>query len=395
MKSALATVFVFLTLLTPAVRAAEVSGHLKSLNQYQQGSFLNQEDVRFSAESIRLDLHSSGQRAVPALELSVEQFLLYQHPQQSIKLPDRDNNRIVDLAWDFRSGQIVSGQTQLDRLNLQWQWDDKSVTVGRQAVGFGRISLFSPLDVIAPFSPTAIDTEVRPGIDALRIQYFFDIVGELGTTLVFGDSVDKGSVLASLVLNQGEKDWLIIGGYLRDRLMLGAGLAGQIGGLGLTAEWASYQSSNTGSLQGDVHEDFTLFGIELEYRLPIDLAVQLQYLYNGAGSKSPSGYPRIAESAPYQEGMSYLYGRHYLLSGLTSNLTPLIDLSTLVIINLKDHSWLFRPVVVLSLANNAELDIFWDVLTGEGTHEEMGLPVPGSEFGSGGESGGFFLKFYF
>ncbi|MDT8420278.1 MAG: hypothetical protein RQ754_07590 [Desulfuromonadales bacterium] len=395
MKSALGMFFFLLALWVPAAHALEVTGHLKSLNQYQQGSVLDQEDVRFSAESLRVDVQTTGPRTGPALELSVEQSLLYQHPRHSISLPQRDNNRIDDLAWTFRSGQTLSGQVQVDRLKLQWQWADKSVTVGRQAVGFGRISLLSPLDVIAPFPPTAIDNEVRPGIDALRTQYFFDIAGELGTILVFGRSEERSSALATMVLNHQETDWLFIGGSLRDRLMLGAGLAGQIGGLGLKSEWVGYQSRNTESPHADLRKTFSLFGIEFEYRFPLDLVVQMQYLFNGTGSKVPSDYLRVAESAPYREGMSYLYGRHYLLAGLARQITPLVDLSSLVIINLKDHSWLFRPVVAVSLANNAQLDIFWNFMAGKRIREDAGQLVPGSEFGSGAESGGVFLKFYF
>ena len=123
--------------------------------------------------------------------------------------------------------------------------------------------------------------------------------------------------------------------------------------------------------------------------------MQLQYLYNGPGSNNPIEYPIVAQSAPLTEGLSYLYGKHYLLSGLSRNLTPLVRLSGLVIVNLKDDSWQFRPMVGVSIADNVSLDVFWSFYHGKKPMLHAGQPVTQSEFGSISDSGGLFLKIYF
>ncbi len=45
-----------------------------------------------------------------------------------------------------------------------------TITLGRQPVSFGRAKLWSPMDLVAPFALTEVDTEYRPGADAVRID---------------------------------------------------------------------------------------------------------------------------------------------------------------------------------------------------------------------------------
>lgn len=388
--------FLILCFLPPRLcTATDLNGHFKSLNIYQQTTSAQGQDVWLSADSLRLDLSGKLKLLASAWQISLDQLFLYQDPRDSLPLPVTGRNRIEELAWDGNSGHALSWQLQIDRLSLQWDWDATVLTVGRQAVGFGRISLFSPLDIIAPFAPTELDSEVRPGVDALRVRQYFDIVGEAGATLVVGEKQAMNSALGDLTLNAGKIDFLLIGGRLRDRSMIGFGMSGQLGGLGVKGEWAGYNGSEVGRLGGDLHEKFSIAGFEFEYRFPIDLILQLQYLYNGPGSDNPVEYPLVAQSASIQEGLTYLYGKHYLLSGLSRDLTPLVRLFGLAILNLKDDSWLFRPLIEVSLMDNISLDIFWNFYQGDEPHLVAGQLLPRSEFGSVEDSGGFLLKMYF
>jgi hypothetical protein len=374
--------------------AAALHGHFKSLNLSRQAR-AEEPAARLSANSVRLDLSGAAPAAGAVWQLSLDQLALYQHPQGAVPVPDFSENRLAGLAWDGSEKRALTWQLQVDRLSLQWQQNAALVTLGRQGIGFGRIGLFSPLDIIAPFAPTALDSEVRPGVDALRAQYFFAVVGEAAATLVFGDGADRSSALVDVTMNAGQVDFLFIGGRLRDRPMAGIGLAGQLGGLGWKGEWAGYRGSRTGSAGGDLYRRFSIAAVELEYRFPLDPILQVQYLYNGTGADRPRDYPLVARSAPLREGLSFLSGKHYLLSGLSRNLTPLVALSGLLIVNLEDDSWLFRPTSALSLADNVSLEIFWSFHQGRGPVRIAGVPVPRSEFGSLGASGGLFLKLYF
>ena len=375
--------------------AADLNGHFKSLNLYQQPTYAQDQDIWLSADSLRFDLLGKINSLGSAWQISLEQLFLYQDPRDSLSLPVAGRNRLEELAWDGNSAHALSWQLQIDRLSLQWDWDASVLTVGRQAVGFGRISLFSPLDVIAPFAPTELDSEVRPGVDALRMQHYFDIVGEAGATVVVAENQTQSSVLGDLTLNAGKIDFLLIGGRLRDRSMIGLGMSGQLGGLGVKGEWAGYRGSDVGEFGGDLHGKFSIAGLEFEYRFAVDLILQLQYLYNGPGSDSPEEYPLVVQTAALQESLTYLYGRHYLLSALSRDLTPLIRLSGLLIFNLNDDSWMLRPLLGVSLMDNISLDIFWNLYQGDKPNMVAGQLIPCSEFGSVKDGGGFLFKMYF
>jgi len=349
-----------------------------------------------SANRFRLDLAGSIPSGLRG-ELAAESLFLYTDPQGIVPLPGSSPNRLVDLKTDWNRDDHLAGQLAVDRLNLRgnfagWDW-----TAGRQAIGFGRIVLFSPLDVIAPFPPEALDTDVRPGVDALRLVRYFGLGGQAGIASVFSDDRKDDSYLGTFSWNISKWDLLLLTGSLRQRAMVGVGLAGALGGLGVKGEASVYKGKDVGDPGGDLRQTFTIAGLELWYRFDVagNLVLLAEYLYNGAGVNHPDEYPRAAASAPYQEGLSFLLGRHYLLVGPSYELHSLVNLQGLLILNLKDESWFFRPLVDISLSEDIFLQLFWNFSVGENPREIYGLTVPRSEFGSAPDSGGLLLKFFF
>ena len=148
---------------------------------------------------------------------------------------------------------------------------------------------------------------------------------------------------------------------------------------------------------GDLRESFVVAAFEGWYRFDSGLVLIGQYLYNGIGSNDPGDYPLVAVSAPLEEGLGYLLGRHYLLLGPSCQLHPLVQLEGLVIYNVDDGSSLLRPLLSVSLADNLQLDLFWVLSRGKEERPDplTGLPEVRSEFGSTGDSGGLLLRWYF
>ncbi len=403
MISRLAAVILSVTLLFPAVGEADewfadidFGGFLKTSNFYLDQIPNQTDEGLISSQRLRLEL--SGQLAGEYdFEIAAEQQLLWSDPPELINLPGGLVNQRFDLekSWN-RNGRFES-QLQLDRLNLQGEFKQLQWTLGRQAIGFGRISLFSPLDVIAPFPPDAIDVDVRPGVDALKLVRYFGLAGQVGAVVVLGEEKEQNSYLLTLGENVANVDLLGLLGSLRDRLMLGAGIAGEIGELGLKLEVVGYRGKEVGLPGGDLYEQFFTAALEAWYRFDMGLVLLAEYFYNGPGSKDPERYPLVADSAPFREGLSFLLGRHYLLLGPSYELHPLLTVQGLVIHNLQDRSSLLRPQLAVSLSDNLQLDLFWTFTRGKKNRRDpvFGFPVVRSEFGAVGESGGFLLRYYF
>lgn len=393
--------FLFLQLLFPAPVAADLfsetqlGGHLKSLNLFSEHIPIDGDDGLISSTRFRLDLTSRLQRY--DIEISLEQQLLWSDPASLVNLPGDAQNWLFDGERSWNRGGRIESQLQLDRFNIGGENAGIRWSVGRQAIGFGRISIFSPLDVIAPFAPDAFDVDVRPGVDALKLVRYFGLGGQLGGVVVLGDQARHNSYLLTFSENLGNLDLLLLGGSLRDRPMVGVGLAGELGPLGLKGELSWYHGTEVDRPGGDPREQFAIAALEGWYRFDNGLVLITEYLYNGTGSNDPAQYPLVASSAPLQEGLSFLLARHYLLLGPSYELHPLVTLTALVIQNLQDHSRLLRPQLAVSLADNLQLDLFWTFASGQKLKPDplSGYLLTQSEFGSVGDSGGFLLRWYF
>ena len=330
-------------------------------------------------------------------ESAIDYQLLGTDPADVVPLPGNGVNRLVDLDHTWQHADAWAGRLQVDRLNLAWSAGRLDTTIGRQAIGFGRIAIVSPLDIIAPFPPDAIDTEVRPGVDALRGTWHYGQDGQLGAVAVFGDEPRHNSYLLTFSDNRVGVDILGLSGALRSRPVIGLGLAGSVGTLGLKAEAAGYHGTRVGAAGGDRDRHFTIAALEGWYRFDNGLTLVLEYLYNGPGSGDPANYPLVAVAAPAREGLATLLGRDYLLAAPSFEVHPLVTLNGLLIWNLGDDSFLMRPTLEISLADNLSLELFWTATQGTAPLRRSSPlpPLIRSEFGSQGDSGGLFLTWYF
>jgi len=373
-----------------------LGGYLKTLNVYFTGPPVGpQGSGAASSNRLRLDVEGPVAQGMD-LEASLEDQLQFSDPAGYLPLAGNPVNRVVGLDHDWRQG-ATADRLAVDRLNLSGSTLGTNWRFGRQALGFGRILLFSPLDIIAPFPPEALDTDVRTGVDALHLVRYFGLGGQLGATGVFGDVPRHNSYLATFSENVAQVDVLAIGGELRHRSVLGLGLAGSLGPLGLKGEAAGYRGTDAGRPGGDLYRHFAIAAVEAWYRFDAGPVLLAEYLFNGAGAEDPADYPEAYQSATFREGLTYLAGRHYLLLGPSWEVHPLVKLEGLVIANLVDSSFLLRPLVEISLSDNATLQLFWNLDHGgpPQVRPPYPVPVPRSEFGSAGDSGGLYLKYFF
>ncbi len=391
----LATLFTSVSLASSSL--PQWSGSIKSLNLYGDGAAAELFPAyKLSNNRARLNMDWQPSQGW-WLETALDHQYLWSDQSDNFPLPSKDYNRYLDMDKVWQHGDHGVSRLQVDRLNLQWRNGVVDTTLGRQAIGFGRILIYSPLDVIAPFAPDAIDREVRSGVDALHTIFNYGLDGQLGAVAVWGEEARYDSFLATWSDNRMGLDMLMIGGQLRGHTMFGAGLAGSLGTLGLKVEFSLHKGRDVGKVGGDLHDSYALAAIESWYRFDNGISLIAQYLYNGPGVDDPQDYPTVLGSAPLQEGLTQLLGQHYLIAAPSYELHPLATVQGLLIYNLEDHSALIRPTLDLSLADNLSLQLFWSWNTGQKPKVISSLlPVePRSEFGIRGDSGGLFFKWFF
>ena len=78
----------------------------------------------------------------------------------------------VDLSWNVAAKQSFLINTTLDRLWIDFSFNQLQVTAGRQRLNWGQTLVWNPNDIFNAWSFFDFDYVERPGSDALRLQYY-------------------------------------------------------------------------------------------------------------------------------------------------------------------------------------------------------------------------------
>lgn len=275
-------------------------------------------------------------------------------------LPD-DDRRLMDLTDTLRDDGKLAAVHRLDRLSVSYAKDSIVVRAGRQAISWGNGLIFSPMDIVNPFDPTAVDTEYKAGDDMAYAQFLWNNGDDIEFAYVFrrdpltGDPESSVSTVAAKyhgMLGDAEYDLLVANNY--DDATIGLGGNKSIGGAVVHGDVVWVDTAEGGKLQlvtnisyswmwggknvtGLVEYYFTEFG---QHSGNYDIDSLLQ---------NPELLKRL------ERGESFTLGRNYLAGGVTIEMTPLWSLTPNLFANLDDGSALLQVVSRSSLGDNAEL----------------------------------------
>src|SRR6185295_18382914 len=98
--------------------------------------------------------------------------------------------RVRQLDWQLSRSHGSSWRHEVDRAYLAVNLAQLNLTVGRQAIGWGRGVLFGAVDVFSPFSPLEADREWRRGVDAVRADVKIADRASLDVVGAFGERLD-------------------------------------------------------------------------------------------------------------------------------------------------------------------------------------------------------------
>ena len=133
----------------------------------------------------------------------------------------------------------------LDRAVVTISLPRADVYLGRQVVAFGSARVVNPTDVVAPYSPQALDKEERVGVDAIRLRVPVGMMGELDAGVIPGWDLSKKSgagFVRGRFFSHGTDVYVMAMGF-QDRLLLGVDLARSLGDAGAWLEAAWTRSS--------------------------------------------------------------------------------------------------------------------------------------------------------
>ncbi|MBU1023351.1 hypothetical protein KKB99_03590, partial [bacterium] len=160
--------------------------------------------------------------------------------------PENFKYRTADLTWDANDNLAQTLFLSVDRLNARFKLSDADITIGRQAITFGKAWFWNPLDNYLPFSARTIDRDYKAGVDAIRVDIplgnfsGINLIGVAGrkfnitdTDYEDGENFDcdwfGSSILMRYFTSVSGWDYSLQGGKVYGGYQLGGGFVGEIG----------------------------------------------------------------------------------------------------------------------------------------------------------------------
>ncbi|MFH1011172.1 MAG: hypothetical protein V1784_08060 [bacterium] len=268
--------------------------------------------------------------------------------------------------------------SMIDRAWAKWTRGPLEITLGRQRVAWGTNLVWNPIDLFNPALPLDFDSEEKPGNDAARLEWYLGPNSELDVAFVPQRDPDSSAAAIRLKLNRWEYDWIAIAGRRGPVAVAGFAWAGSIHGGGFRGE-ALYAMPR----QSSMHEpNYLTLAVSGDYAFRSSLYLHAEVLYKERGTTGNAGRFHLLEA--YRRG-ELTSARWALFGEVARDLSPLVRVSGVAILNPSDGSWYLGPTFTLSVLTN--LDFFATALLFGGD--------AGTEFGDNSEILMGRLKFSF
>jgi hypothetical protein len=155
--------------------------------------------------------------------------------------------RIRQLDWSLSESAGRTWRHEIDRASARVHVGSADITVGRQAVGWGRGVMFGAVDLFAPFSPLEADRDWRRGIDAVRADVKLADRSSVDLVGAFGTSWDRSLVAGRLRGYAGKVDLEVMGGRRARDLFGGFTTSAAVGGAEVHGELAAFRTPSAAS----------------------------------------------------------------------------------------------------------------------------------------------------
>lgn len=310
--------------------------------------------------------------------------------------------RIRQLDWSLAATGAYSWRQEIDRGFVALALPHVDVTVGRQAIGWGRGVLFGAVDLFAPFTPLEADREWRRGVDAIKVdvklaeRISFEAVGAFGQP--FQPALLDNSVLAGRLRGYaGKVDLELVGGWRAADVFGGMTSSAALGDAEAHGELAVFGAPEPLPAGGQIGDRVAIKGVAGgSYRFPLGkgLVTFLEYHYSGFGA------PRAEDILPlfanpefqrrYLQGDTQILGRHAIALLANYEFSPELTVSGVWLQSPVDASGVAAPSATLTVGDR--LSILATLYVPYGSPPVGGMLT--SEYGAAALSGLIQLRIY-
>jgi len=262
----------------------------------------------------------------------------------------KDDARLFNLTYVFHDEGQAAVLQRADRLSLGYTSRKAVVRVGRQALTWGNGMIYTPMDILNPFDPAAVDKEYKLGDDMLYGQLLRGNGDDLQGVAVFRRNLGTGDPAAassSFALKYhglaGSGEFDLLGALHYDDPLVAAGGSLGLGG----AVWRgdavfTFTDQKTSLTAVTSLGDSWVWGGK-------NMNGMVEYFFNGFGQSGGHYDPQSLAQNPelvrrLARGELFTLGRHYLAANVLMELHPLFRVTPNLFVSLSDGSALVQIV---------------------------------------------------
>lgn len=321
----------------------ELKGSLKSVFLRSRAS--TGEDYTLSLNRLRVEAKGDLAQGL-ALDLQYDNELLlgsYLDTAEFRAVKDRAPPQYWRADANYLERGDVYGRHRLYRAAVTLTRGNVDLKLGRQRIAWGTGRFWSPLDILNPVSPLALEREQRGGVDAALLEAKLGPLSR--AAVVYAPAPGRGPPSRAMQWhgNAVGVDASLVAGRLLGLDIVGMDVASQIGDAGIRGEAAR--------LRPGAGPGFNRWMAGADYAFQNGLTLSAELYYNGAGSRDPAGYDFAGQRSGRVASLATRYAGLYA----SFEITPLLKWMTYVVVNGDDGSRAIDTRLVWSVRPDLEL----------------------------------------
>lgn len=281
---------------------------------------------------------------------------------------DASTDTLLDLDHLVVDSEDLLWQASIYRMYLTYTAEKSKLVLGRQRVAWGVGRVWNPFDLFNPISPLQIEQDQRVGVDAVNLEYYTGSLSSLNLVFAAGDDSDQNSIGLKGTANINKYDLHLMAGEFRENRVVGFGFTGDLNGAGLRGE-ATYTDPDAGN-------DYWQAILGWDYSFKNPLYVMFEYLYNGGNVKRPAapGGFTLESNRRIFSGEIETRNSNFLASGLAYDITPLVQVGSLLIYDIDGSSVFFAPTLAYNILPDLDWTLGVQLFSGSERSEYGDLP---------------------
>ncbi len=267
-------------------------------------------------------------------------------------LPPADTRgpfRVIALEGALFQGESLAYWHEVDRLAVSLHLPHVELTVGRQALGWGRGVTFGAVDLFAPFTPLELDREWRRGVDAVRAEVQLGRRASVEAVAVWGDALERSAFVGRARGFVGPVDAEVIGGWRARDVVLGGAMSAAVLGAAVHGELAAFILPEPWSQGGGRVVLKGVAGASYQLDVGEGLALALEYHSSGFGVAFPVDATALAADAALRarlaRGDLQLLGRHAIAAAARTTMGTSVSLALQLLVDPIDGSGVLAPAI--------------------------------------------------